>query len=223
MATGCASFDEFCRNVDAFLKLSDQSKDGWQRSTFEDSSHQLTPYMVKKNVLRHSVTSQREVIPDTNTVLSTEDSTEDQLVEDDTGTAAAEKTLTESSSEFHQYEYHIVYSSSYSVPVLYFTACKSDGKLLSLDEVWQAIPEYYQTRLQHQRWTFITQQEHPYLGRPFFQLHPCHTADLMHAVLPQGTDSTKRSNYLVTWLSSVGPVVGLSLPLFYSQLCNRDR
>ena len=33
-----------------------------------------------------------------------------------------------------------------------------DGKLLSLDEVWQAIPEYYQTRLQHQRWTFITQQ-----------------------------------------------------------------
>ncbi|XP_072025034.1 ubiquitin-like-conjugating enzyme ATG10 isoform X3 [Amphiura filiformis] len=167
MATGCASFDEFCRNVDAFLKLSDQSKDGWQRSTFE--------------------------------------------------------TLTESSSEFHQYEYHIVYSSSYSVPVLYFTACKSDGKLLSLDEVWQAIPEYYQTRLQHQRWTFITQQEHPYLGRPFFQLHPCHTADLMHAVLPQGTDSTKRSNYLVTWLSSVGPVVGLSLPLVYSQLCNNDR
>ncbi len=35
MATGCASFDEFCRNVDAFLKLSDQLKDTWQRVTFE--------------------------------------------------------------------------------------------------------------------------------------------------------------------------------------------
>ena len=34
----------------------------------------------------------------------------------------------------------------------------TDGKLLSLDEVWDAVPEYYQTRLKHQRWTFITQQ-----------------------------------------------------------------
>ena len=32
-----------------------------------------------------------------------------------------------------------------------------------------------------------------------------------------------RSNYVVTWLSSVGPVVGLSLPLAYSELCNEDR
>ena len=26
-------------------------------------------------------------------------------------------------------------------------------------------------------------QEHPYLGRPFYQLHPCHTANLMEQVI----------------------------------------
>ncbi|XP_071478768.1 ubiquitin-like-conjugating enzyme ATG10 [Diadema antillarum] len=119
-------------------------------------------------------------------------------------------------AESCQFEYHILYSQSYSVPVLYFTASKSDGRLLSLDEVWQMVPPAYQERLRHERWTFITQQEHPYLGRPFFQLHPCHTTDLMGAVLSPGSMS---GNYVVTWLSSVGPVVGLHLPLQFSQLC----
>eukprot|EP00057_Strongylocentrotus_purpuratus_P010345 XP_011664819.1 PREDICTED: ubiquitin-like-conjugating enzyme ATG10 [Strongylocentrotus purpuratus] len=113
-----------------------------------------------------------------------------------------------------QFEYHIIHSASYNVPVLYFTACKSDGKLLTLEEVWRQVPGSYQERLRHQRWTFITQQEHPLLGRPFFQLHPCRTADLMKSVAP-----ISKGNYVMTWLSSVGPVVGLELPLAFANLC----
>ncbi|XP_063962395.1 ubiquitin-like-conjugating enzyme ATG10 isoform X1 [Lytechinus pictus] len=123
-------------------------------------------------------------------------------------------SIEELQCESCQFEYHIIHSASYNVPVLYFTACKSDGKLLTLDEVWGQVPGSYQERLRHQRWTFITQQEHPLLGRPFFQLHPCRTADLMKSVVPH-----HKGNYVVTWLSSVGPVVGLELPLAFADLC----
>ena len=34
----------------------------------------------------------------------------------------------------------------------------ADGSLLSLDELWNSIPKYYVERLEHERWSFITQQ-----------------------------------------------------------------
>ncbi|EDO39026.1 predicted protein, partial [Nematostella vectensis] len=116
--------------------------------------------------------------------------------------------------------YHGLYSPSYSVPVLYFTANKQDGTPLSLEEVWSNIPHVYHQRLQYEKWTFLTQQEHPILGAPCFQLHPCHTADLMKNTSPTGSFTAQGSkqigtNYLVSWLSQVGPVVGLNLPLQY--------
>ncbi|XP_071118274.1 ubiquitin-like-conjugating enzyme ATG10 [Haliotis cracherodii] len=116
-----------------------------------------------------------------------------------------------SSSSVCQFEYHIVYSASYGVPVLYFNAYTQDGRLLSLDAVWNNVPQHYQDRFQHERWTILTQQEHPILGRPFFQLHPCHTADLMSKLDPHSCSR----NYLLSWLSAVGPVVGLKIPLSY--------
>ncbi|KAL5009071.1 hypothetical protein ScPMuIL_014652 [Solemya velum] len=105
------------------------------------------------------------------------------------------------------YEYNIVYSPSYSVPVLYFNVYKPEGVLASLEEVWGSVPPLYTKQVDRDRWTMLTQQEHPLLRRPYFQLHPCHTADLMKQI------SCRHSNYLVTWLSAVGPVVKLSLPL----------
>ncbi|XP_064625045.1 ubiquitin-like-conjugating enzyme ATG10 [Lineus longissimus] len=115
-------------------------------------------------------------------------------------------------SETCNYEYHIVYSASYGVPVLYFNACKQDGQLLSLEDIWRNVPQYHQDRLRHEKWTFITQQEHPLLGRPFFQVHPCHTSTLMKQV-PE-----KPRNYVVSWLSVVGPVVGIDVPMSYSEI-----
>jgi hypothetical protein len=52
-------------------------------------------------------------------------------------------------------EYHIVYSPSYAVPVLYFNAYAPSGKLLSLAELWSSVPPTY---CGVDRWTFITQQ-----------------------------------------------------------------
>jgi hypothetical protein len=56
-------------------------------------------------------------------------------------------------------------------------------------------------------------------GMPCFHVHPCETKALMTSLTDRSgaidahrTDAT-RDNYLMAWLSAVGPVVGLRLPL----------
>merc|ERR1711860_338971 len=80
-----------------------------------------------------------------------------------------------SSSDVLTYDYHIIYSESYSVPVLYLNVYKSDGKTISLGQIWDLCPSSYKILIENHKWTTLTQQMHPYFGRPFFQLHPCHT------------------------------------------------
>ncbi|CAN6200179.1 unnamed protein product [Urochloa humidicola] len=45
-----------------------------------------------------------------------------------------------SSVNIHVYDFHVVYSHSYKVPVLYFQGHRSDGQLLTLDEIKQDLP-----------------------------------------------------------------------------------
>ncbi|XP_065922330.1 ubiquitin-like-conjugating enzyme ATG10 isoform X2 [Magallana gigas] len=138
-----------------------------------------------------------------------------ELMEEQEEDAAAFQVRGNSDVEVVTYEYHILYSPSYGVPVLYFNAHTQGGKLLALEEIWKRVPDVYKERLSEERWTFITQQEHPLLGRPFYYLHPCHTADLMK----NSPVLTDKRHYIVSWLSAVGPVVGLKLPLEYGKLC----
>nr|XP_015907455.1 ubiquitin-like-conjugating enzyme ATG10 [Parasteatoda tepidariorum]XP_015907456.1 ubiquitin-like-conjugating enzyme ATG10 [Parasteatoda tepidariorum]XP_015907457.1 ubiquitin-like-conjugating enzyme ATG10 [Parasteatoda tepidariorum]XP_015907459.1 ubiquitin-like-conjugating enzyme ATG10 [Parasteatoda tepidariorum] len=118
----------------------------------------------------------------------------------------------EQMSSFKIFVYHIIYSQSYSVPVLCFNANHEDGKLLSLDEIWNEIPKCY-GNLPENKWNMLTQQEHPKLGIPCFMIHPCYTADLMSAC--------KSSNYIISWLSIIGPIVGLNLSLQYAKFTQK--
>lgn len=77
--------------------------------------------------------------------------------------------------------------------------------------------------------TFVTQAEHPILGVPFFTIHPCQTANIMALFRPgtiffylsvtsyivEDPAVSSTANYLLSWLSVVGPVIGLELPLRY--------
>lgn len=126
------------------------------------------------------------------------------------------ESVVENNQEALRCVYNIVYSVSYSVPVLYFNIWKQDGSLLPLPEVWSMVPDSFQGQLKDVWWSTITQQEHPILRTPFFQLHPCKTAQLMDQVLP--SHNKEHANYIVTWLSSMAPLVGLDLPNGYSAL-----
>ncbi|KAL4822774.1 hypothetical protein H8958_011903, partial [Nasalis larvatus] len=124
-------------------------------------------------------------------------------------TAAASKVI--------KYEYHVLYSCSYQVPVLYFRASFLDGRPLTLKDIWEGVHECYKTRLLQGPWDTITQQEHPILGQPFFVLHPCKTNEFMAPVLKNSRKINQNVNYITSWLSIVGPVVGLNLPLSYAK------
>ncbi|XP_077500543.1 autophagy-related 10 isoform X2 [Amblyomma americanum] len=136
-------------------------------------------------------------------------SDEDWMQEADPGCAESH------AEEVLQCVYHIVYSVSYGVPVMYFNVWRQDGSLLPLSEVWSLMPDCLQEQLRELRWTTVTQQEHPVQGVPFFQLHPCKTAQLMEQTRRR---HTKHRNYLITWLSTIAPVVGLVVPVQYTSI-----
>ncbi|XP_069912477.1 ubiquitin-like-conjugating enzyme ATG10 isoform X9 [Oryctolagus cuniculus] len=121
-----------------------------------------------------------------------------------------------------RYEYHVLYSCSFQVPVLYFRASFLDGRPLTLEDIWEGVHECYRTRLLQGPWDTITQQEHPILGQPFFVLHPCKTNEFMTPVLKNPQKINRNINYVTSWLSVVGPVVGLNLPLSYAQAASQD-
>nr|XP_012639827.1 ubiquitin-like-conjugating enzyme ATG10 isoform X3 [Microcebus murinus] len=144
-----------------------------------------------------------------------------------------EVTETAAASEVIKYEYHVLYSCSYQVPVLYFRASFLDGRPLTLKDIWEEVHECYKTRLLQGPWDTITQQivffasqkflmEHPILGQPFFVLHPCKTNEFMTPVLKNSQKINRSINYITSWLSIVGPVVGLNLPLSYAKATSQD-
>ncbi|XP_034557965.1 ubiquitin-like-conjugating enzyme ATG10 [Notolabrus celidotus] len=117
-----------------------------------------------------------------------------------------------------QYEYHVLFSCSYGAPVLYFRACTLEGRSLSMEEVWSSVHPNFRLGLQRSPLNTITLQEHPLLGQPFFMLHPCRTEDFMRPVLQAAQHQHRPVNYVLTWLSVVGPLVGIEVPLKYCTL-----
>lgn len=86
-----------------------------------------------------------------------------------------------------------------------------DGQALKLEEIWDGILLQQHPSLTADRGMTITQADHPLLGQPFFQLHPCRTAELMSQFLPTGL-KPNAVDYLRAWVSLLGPIVGLELP-----------
>lgn len=120
------------------------------------------------------------------------------------------------SKKYITYEYHIVYNFGHLVPTLYFNAWHSSGKLLTLEEIWERVHFQFSEQIWENKWESLTQTEHPFIGRPFFQLHPCHTAKLMGQLKPKISSNSKFiSQYIISWLSMFGPVIGLKLSLDY--------
>ncbi|XVF81327.1 hypothetical protein PTKIN_Ptkin15bG0147200 [Pterospermum kingtungense] len=126
-------------------------------------------------------------------------------------------TLVQSNQDgLHHYDFHIVYSNIFKVPVLYFRAYYGDGRPLPLDEIEKELPECSSNELSKSKWTFITQEEHPYLKRPWYKLHPCGTGEWMKLLFLSDTAQPKSQMvvelYLLSWFSVVGQVVGLRIP-----------
>lgn len=126
------------------------------------------------------------------------------------------KLIRNHDSAVHHYDFHIVYSLSYRVPVLYFRAYCSDGQPLALEDIEKDIPVNSAQLLTKSKWTFLTQEEHPIMNRPWCTLHPCGTMEWMKLLLGNKTcidqGGLPVDKYLVSWFSVVGQVFGLKIP-----------
>lgn len=172
------------------------------------ASHEVEGYLSLENILLKS--SEEEL--DEPSCLGNEEtcsSEEEEPIDN--------ATLVQSNPcEVHYYDLHIVYSNSYRVPVLYFRAYYSDGEPLEFNKIDKVLPAHSKKALSDSKWTFITQEEHPYLNRPWYKLHPCGTSEwmklLFHADPAFAKTGLAIELYLVAWLSVVGQVAGLRIP-----------
>ena len=259
MAAACKrtlTYEEFERYAKEIYDVSERLRDGWElRSMQPTEDSKKTVFLVKKCT---------KLIENETAGVNLEDSRELELqcggagIGDCSDPADAVQTQSDPASfsithpRTVHLEYHVVYGISYEVPILYFTASYDNGRQLPLEDTWCHLVSHAHSSGETDRWGLVTQQEHPLLGRPFYHVHPCHTAEVMGNAVgrrngvksPRGElqdingslaaaltadDGTSleprrlRFNYLLIWLSTFGPLVGLEIPLAYAKLLTADR
>jgi hypothetical protein len=154
--------------------------------------------------------------------------------------------------------FHILYSDVYATPTLWFRAARADGVPLTGDEIAALLKLGVDVcdggaggdgageervgvgvgvgakvgggqQQQQERWTVLSQDEHPLLGSSYYFLHPCGTpARMAHLVKvekekenEEGGEERRREKglvYLVKWFGLVAPLLGLPFPM---QFCQR--
>ncbi|XP_058446235.1 ubiquitin-like-conjugating enzyme ATG10 [Malaya genurostris] len=187
--TGTLTEQEFLAAARQFLNFSLQIHDDWELI----ESQSGTAYL-KKSIV------QSLVIP-----TSENEESLNELLEDDPSLSKPMSCL-----DFYNFEYHIIYSTSYQVPVLYFNVHKSNGTLLKLEEAWAGFRQL-SSESSEQLHQILTQMEHPVLFKPFLALHPCQTSNVL-------CNLRKSNNLIVSFISSFGPFINLNLSLEYSAL-----
>jgi ubiquitin-like-conjugating enzyme ATG10 len=110
----------------------------------------------------------------------------------------------------HLYQLHIVYSTTYQVPVLYFNGKDHAGRILDIDDIWADVPDVVKEHFSN---SHISQGEHPVLGIPFYFIHPCNTASLMALLSTTASSDAAQRAYVVNWLSWVSPMFQMPLIL----------
>lgn len=105
-------------------------------------------------------------------------------------------------------EYHIIYSHSYQVPVMYFRVHDLKGQMMTdpselVNSLMKSSPTCHLTSLSGSLLEGLTQMPHPYHQTPYFQIHPCKTSEWM-------ANCPLTNSFVASWLSHVGPIVGIT-------------
>nr|AWV66682.1 ubiquitin-like--conjugating enzyme ATG10 [Brachionus koreanus] len=108
--------------------------------------------------------------------------------------------------------YHIIYSESFSVPVLYINIFKSNGSVFKYDEIYKFF-SLKELDSDQEPILILTQQEHPILFKPFYYMHPCMTSHWMNQT-KLGSDES--FNFTLKWLSFVFSALRIPIDIKYA-------
>merc|ERR1712086_207248 len=100
-----------------------------------------------------------------------------------------------------------MWSIVFLVPVMFFNIYTSGGKLVSVDQLLDVLPQLRGNNTDT-GWCYLTQAEHPVLGIPFYQLHPCNTATFMSNLWAK--DECTAQQWVSCWISLVESTLRLS-------------
>jgi ubiquitin-like-conjugating enzyme ATG10 len=117
-----------------------------------------------------------------------------------------EQKLNDEGNDIYTFTYHVLFSEPFSVPVFYFNVFKSNGKILTYDELYSCF------KINSEK-IIISQQDHPIFCKPFYFLHPCFTSDWMESSI---INECLPSNFTLKWLSFVLSGLKIQLNLKYA-------
>lgn len=113
------------------------------------------------------------------------------------------------SEESSEWNFSIVYSETWRVPVLYFRVQQRDGTPCTRDYILEVLAGDSHHNRVPDSWDFVSHEEHPVSRCPSFFLHPCRTQDRLETLQANTSDEALR---LLSWMSMILPSVGYSIP-----------
>lgn len=191
------TYDQFLTEAAKFLQCSDRLRDEWERRSIamDSVTKEHVEFLAKKcSMLCTKTLTDKPTQEEIEALIGIEAvATDDEDDQACVGSAVHTRPLSTTCAATTEVEgsprplilaceYHVIYSLSYQVPVLYFTVSYHSGKLVPLAELWELLPTG-QVCSDNGKWGILTQAEHPLLFQPFYCLHPCNTAKAMGAVL----------------------------------------
>nr|CAH0107956.1 unnamed protein product [Daphnia galeata] len=220
---GTISWEEFVIGVRHILSVSGTIGDGWHfRGSLEEH---CGGYLIKK--MDYPVDVAEPTAASDGTRLKDDD---DSTIDHDSAADATEPSDEQDPCSIDPdpsfrpvcREFHVLYSLAHAVPTLYLRAWRSDGSCVDAKELWNGLTaaEWRPSSDEFERLRSLTQQEHPFLGEPWYHLHPCRTADLMDLVASQNDvdDGIDAKRYFVRWMSTVAPLVGCPVSHHYASI-----
>ncbi|KAL3093032.1 hypothetical protein niasHS_004634 [Heterodera schachtii] len=97
----------------------------------------------------------------------------------------------------------VCFSETYGVPVFWFNFYDESGRLLLFNHFQHVA--FSSDEIRSQMGESISQNEHPFLGIAFYNLHPCKTSELMRSLKPR--------NFVLSFLSTIGSLFKTNWPL----------